>query len=134
MNPKIYIGIDLINLLKVKKTLNRCGERFVNRIATPAELEYYRGKSERRFVEGVASLFAIKEAVKKIFLQNELNPSWKHIQVFHHPSGKPWVALSEKILQQKFENISLSLSHTAEMVIAVAIGVERGFENTEVEQ
>jgi holo-[acyl-carrier protein] synthase len=134
MNPKIYIGIDLINLLKVKKTLSRCGERFVNRIATPAELEYYCGGSERRFVEGVASLFAIKEAVKKICLQNGLNPNWKHIQVFHHPSGKPWVDFSEKRLKQKFENISLSLSHTAEMVVAVAVGVERNFENTEVEQ
>ena len=74
MNPKIYIGIDLINLTS-KKTLSRCGERFVKRIATSAELEYYCDVNERRFIEGVASLFAIKEAVKKIFLQKDLNPN-----------------------------------------------------------
>jgi len=125
MNPKVYIGIDLINLKKVKKTLNRCGERFVSRIASPTELEYYQGGSERRFIEGVASLFAIKEAVKKIFLQIDVNPSWKHIQVYHHPSGKPWVTFSQEPLQQKFETISLSLSHTPEMVVAVAVGVEK---------
>lgn len=132
MNPKIYIGIDLINLTRVKKTLSRCGERFVKRIATSAELEYYCDVSERRFIEGVASLFAIKEAVKKIFLQKDLNPNWKQIQVFHHSSGKPWVSLSEESLKQKFESISLSLSHTAEMVVAVAVGVERRIDNTEV--
>jgi holo-[acyl-carrier protein] synthase len=132
MNPKVYVGIDLINLSRVKKTLSRCEKRFVNRIATSAELEYYRGGSERRFIEGVASLFAVKEAVKKIFLQKNLNPSWKEIQVFHHPSGKPWISLTEEPLKQKFESISLSLSHTAEMVVAVAVGVERLIDNTEV--
>jgi len=123
MSLEVFIGIDLVNLSKIKRVFNRYGEKFVYRIASANETEYYRQGSERRFMEGIASLFAMKEAIKKLFLQKQQNPGWKQIQVYHHPSGKPWVSFSEGSFNHIFKKISLSLSHTAEYVVAVAVGV-----------
>ena len=132
MIPEVCIGIDMVNLFKMKRTLTRSGEKFLNRIITPDEIKYYLHKSEQRYIEGIASLFAIKEAIKKIFLQKDMNPGWKQIQVYHQPSGKPWVAFPEGPFNQVFENISLSLSHTSELVVAVAVGVSRKLGKNEV--
>jgi len=131
MTPEVFIGIDLVSLQKIKKVLTHCGEKFIERIASADEIDYYRHRSDRRLTEGVASLFAMKEAIKKIFLQREINPGWKQMRIHHDPSGKPWVVFSEGSLDSIFEKISLSLSHTQDLVVAVAVGVDQQSEKTE---
>jgi holo-[acyl-carrier protein] synthase len=125
MSSEVFIGIDLVNIPRVKRILSHCGEMFINRIAVAEEIDYYRHRSDRRLLEGVATLFAMKEAIKKIFLQKQINPGWKQFQIYHDASGKPWVAFSEASLIPVFQKISLSISHTHEFVVAVAVGLSQ---------
>jgi holo-[acyl-carrier protein] synthase len=89
----IGIGSDLIDIRRVEKTLERFGERFINRCFTDIE----RAKSERRKnrAASYAKRFAAKEACSKALgtglAQGVL---WKDMGVVNLPSGKPTMALT----------------------------------------
>lgn len=89
----IGIGNDLIDIRRIEKTLERHGERFVNRIFTDIE----RAKSDRRRLRAAsyAKRFAAKEACAKA-LGTGLSQGvfWKDMGVVNLPSGKPTMALT----------------------------------------
>ncbi|MGC8778525.1 MAG: holo-ACP synthase [Candidatus Caldatribacteriaceae bacterium] len=114
------IGIDLVEIERIHRVLLEFGDRFLDRIFGEEELEFYRGKSQKRFQEGVAALFASKEAVKKLFLQEGERIGWKDVQILHTISGKPVVQLRPPF-DQRFQYVSLSISHSSSLVVAVTI-------------
>lgn len=116
----VLIGVDLVEIDRVYQLFLRFGEQFLDRLFVPEELEFYRHKGQKRFREGVAALFASKEAVKKIFLQRGERIGWKTVRVLHTKMGKPVVQLAPPF-DGYFGSISLSLSHSASLVIAVAV-------------
>ncbi|MEN3186515.1 MAG: 4'-phosphopantetheinyl transferase superfamily protein [Atribacterota bacterium] len=116
----LFVGVDLLEIEAVRNTLCRFRERFLNRIFVDEELDFYAHKGEKRFQEGVAALFASKEAVKKLFLQRGETIGWKAIRVLHTSSGKPVVQLSPPF-EGRFSQISLSISHSRLAVVAVAV-------------
>lgn len=118
--PCILVGIDFLEIEKVGSAFLRFGDRFLNRIFEEEELEFYRGKGRKRFQEGIAALFASKEAVKKLFLQREERIGWKDMRIVHTGSGKPVVRLKPPF-ERCFQQISLSISHSASAVVAVAV-------------
>ncbi len=88
----VGIGVDRIRISRVESSLERFGERFVQRVYTDAEAEQSRarGNSARRF----AMLFAAKEAVSKALgtgFHQGVAPH--HIETIHQPSGKPVITL-----------------------------------------
>ena len=88
----IGIGNDLIDIRRVERTLERFGERFVNRIFTDAE----RARSERRAgrVESYAKRFAAKEACSKALGTGfRRGVYWRDMGVVNLPSGKPTMEL-----------------------------------------
>ena len=88
----IGIGNDLIDIRRVEKTLERFGERFVNRIFTDTE----RARSERRAgrVESYAKRFAAKEACSKALGTGfRRGVYWRDMGVVNLPSGKPTMEL-----------------------------------------
>jgi holo-[acyl-carrier protein] synthase len=89
----VGIGSDLIDIRRVEKTLERYGERFINRIYTPIEI----WKSERRQERAAsyAKRFAAKEACAKA-LGTGLRAGvfWRDMGVVNLPSGKPTMALT----------------------------------------
>jgi holo-[acyl-carrier protein] synthase len=89
----IGIGNDLIDIRRVERTLERFGERFVNRIFTDTE----RARSERRAgrVESYAKRFAAKEACSKALGTGfRRGVFWRDLGVVNLPSGKPTMALT----------------------------------------
>ncbi|MCX6902308.1 MAG: holo-ACP synthase, partial [Verrucomicrobia bacterium] len=58
-------GIDLVELARIRKSLEECGERFLKRILRPAEISYC--VSHKDPTPFVAGRFAAKEAVAKAF-------------------------------------------------------------------
>lgn len=116
----VLVGIDLVEIEEIRHALLKFGGRFLNRIFEQEELDFYLGKGEKRFQEGVAALFASKEAVKKLFLQKEERIGWKAIRVLHTSSGKPVVRLSSPF-DERFQHVSLSISHSRLTVVAVAV-------------
>lgn len=115
-------GIDLIEIGRIQKALERHGERFLQRVFTPAEIQAARGSAPE-----LAARFAAKEAASKA-LGTGIGPvSWKEIETLNEPSGKPFLHLSGRaraIAQaQGFETWSVSLTHSRGMAAAVVVCV-----------
>ncbi len=89
----IGLGSDLIDIRRIEKTLERFGDRFLDRIFTEVE----RTKSDRRAgrVESYAKRFAAKEACSKA-LGTGLREGvfWRDMGVINLPTGKPTMKLT----------------------------------------
>lgn len=89
----IGLGNDLIDIRRIEKTLDRFGERFVNRLFTDIERE----RSERRAnrAASYAKRFAAKEACSKALGTGfRKGVYWRDLGVANLPSGKPTMALT----------------------------------------
>jgi holo-[acyl-carrier protein] synthase len=88
------IGNDLIDIRRIERTLERFGERFVDRVFTDVE----RAKSDGRVTRAAsyAKRFAAKEACAKALGTGvpRRGVHWRHMGVVNLPSGKPTLALT----------------------------------------
>ena len=119
-----HIGIDIIDIVRIKEAIDHLGERFLHRIYTEPELRQCRNNPST-----LASRFAGKEAVMKALGTGIKGISWREIEILAEPSGKPLVYLHGKA-QSKAEDLGLaklaiSLSDSKEHAIAFAIGDAR---------
>ena len=93
------IGNDLIDIRRVEKSIERWGNRFLDRIFTDVE----RAKSDRRAQRAAsyAKRFAAKEACAKA-LGTGLNAGvfWRDMGVVNLPSGKPTLKLTGGALKR----------------------------------
>ncbi len=117
-------GIDIIEVARVQGSLDRFGERFLNRILHSAEIAYC--FSHKRPAPFVAARFAAKEAISKAFgtgIGKHL--AWHDMEVGRKPSGEPFVILhgrGQSLLAERGGTIvHLSLSHTETYAAAMAI-------------
>ena len=112
-----HTGIDIIEIARIKKAVDRWGERFLRRIYTEAELKLYCKKPQ-----SLAARFACKEAVMKLLGTGRKGTSWREIETLSHPSGKPLVKLYGRAQKQAeklgIKEIAVSLSHSKEYAIA----------------
>ncbi len=117
---KISSAIDLIEIPRIKKALDRHGERFLNRIYTKAEIKQTRGNTPE-----LAARFAAKEAASKALGTGIGLISWREIETINEPSGKPQIHLYGKAarIAQKlgYSTWSVSLTHSRDMAAAVVV-------------
>jgi holo-[acyl-carrier protein] synthase len=117
-------GVDLAEVPRIKASIERYGEKFIRRIYTPAEIAYVERKANK--FERYAARFAAKEAgMKAIGTGWRRGVRWQDFEVANLPSGKPTLRLhgvaatfAEKL---GVKNISLSITHTAELGMAHVI-------------
>ena len=116
-----YIGIDIIEITRIKKSIARWGEKFLHRVYTEPELKLYHKKPL-----SLAARFAGKEAVIKALGTHAKGISWKEIEILSDPSGQPLVHLYGKAQNQAnglgLNNLAISLSHSKEYAIACVAG------------
>ncbi len=114
---KIFgIGTDIIEVHRVKNAIEK-HPRFLEKIYTCKEISYCQSKKENKY-QSFASRFAAKEAVWKALGKKDI---WhRDITVKNTSDGKPEVILSKKYKSLQ-KRISLSLSHTQDYAVAVAI-------------
>lgn len=89
----IGLGNDLIDIRRIERTIERYGERFLNRIFTDVE----RQKSDKRRAraESYAKRFAAKEACAKALGTGiRRGVFWRDMGVVNLPSGRPTLALT----------------------------------------
>ena len=118
MKPELAVGTDIVEVIRIGKLIRN--QKFVKRIFTPEEIRYCQNK--KNSAQHFAVRFAAKEAVWKALGSGSpaQGISHKEISVRRTPSGQPFILLSPRL--KKFEKkISLSLSHTKEYAVAVAI-------------
>ena len=120
----IGTGIDLVEVARVANSIERFGERFLNRVFTGGEIAYCRSK--HNYAERFAARFAAKEAaLKAIGTGWRGGVSWRDVEVRREAGGRPILHYSgragEYAARLGVSQVSLSLSHTAEHAIAQVI-------------
>jgi len=119
-------GIDLVDFPRIEKMIERHGERFVDRVFTPAEQAYAR--AHKNSAETYAGRFAAKEAILKLVGTGWRGKiAWTDIEVTNNPAGQPEVTLSGDVKEiaerMKIKHVSISITHTASFAIASAVAL-----------
>jgi holo-[acyl-carrier protein] synthase len=111
------IGIDIIELSRVRRSYTRLGDRFVEKILTPKEREIFKTiERTRRNVEFLAGRFCAKEAYMKATGKG-MSAGFHAISVLNRKSGEPYIETEEP---SEFK-IHLSISHTKEYAVAQVV-------------
>jgi len=118
------IGIDIIEVERIRSSLERFGERFGKRILLPGEKEYCLLHTNP--APFVAARFAAKEAISKAFgtgIGAQLG--WQDMEITHKDSGEPYVILHGKgndlFKSRGAKRLLVSLSHTVNYAAATAV-------------
>lgn len=114
----ISVGLDMIELVRIKEVWRRHPSRFLYRHFTPEEITYCRSKADP--LPSIAARFAAKEAFQKCWHENH---GWQDVWV-EHEGPKPYLAFSDKIQRQVEERglkVHLSLTHSRDHAAAVVI-------------
>ena len=113
-------GVDIIEINRVRGVLERYGQRFLNRVFTPDEIAYCRGRAPN-----LAARFAAKEATMQALGTGVRGVGWKDIEVVRHDSGAPAIKLHKRgesrAQRLAVQEISISLSHSREYAVAFVV-------------
>ena len=110
-------GVDLIDIRRIDRTIDRFGARFIKRIFT--KNERIRSDKKQKRIESYAKRFAAKEACSKALGTGfRLGVYWKNIEVVNEKSGKPSLKLTGGAYERlkkltpigSTHNISLSIT------------------------
>jgi holo-[acyl-carrier protein] synthase len=117
-------GIDIAEVPRIRQSIERFGDRFLQRIFTAGEIRYCDSKANR--FERYAARFAAKEAAMKA-----LGTGWNHgirwrdCEVARMPGGRPTIVFHGKAAEFAaklgMKNAALSITHTTEQAIAQVI-------------
>ena len=121
----IGIGVDILDIKRIERLYHKFGDKFTTKIFTKQEIEFC--KKRTRYLESLAKMFSIKEAVIKA-ISDVSGVFWHDIEVFHDKNGKPFIGLSGKALdnvkiktQGNDFNFEVSVSDEIPLVCAFAI-------------
>jgi holo-[acyl-carrier protein] synthase len=117
-SPCVFsVGVDIIEIERIEAALRRHGERFLQRVYTPTEQAYCRGR-----VPELAARFAAKEAISKALGTGMRGIAWQEMEILGDERGKPLVHLhgrakarAEELGLSKF---AISLSHSRDYAVA----------------
>ncbi len=116
------IGTDIVEVERIKTTVENYGDRFKNRIFTKTEQEYSESFNEKKYVH-YAARFAAKESFSKA-IGTGLTRGFKFtdIAIQNEASGKPIVILDGDLKRDYGHlNVFVSLSHTDNNALAYII-------------
>lgn len=115
----ITCGTDIIETERIKKGIDKLGEKFLNRIYTKKEIEYCESKNITKY-EHYAARFAAKEAIFKAispYLQNKYDITWTDMEILNNKQGRPYVNINKEKIRDNIE-IDISLAHIKKYAIA----------------
>jgi len=118
-------GVDLIEIARIERVLARYGNRFLERVFTPAEILYCRARPAE-----LAARFAAKEAVSKalgvgVRMMARDGINWREAEIVGDARGKPLVRLhghaAERAAELGLSEWAVSLSHAQDHAIAFVV-------------
>jgi holo-[acyl-carrier protein] synthase len=120
----IGIGVDLVDCVRIQRSIDRFGDRFLHRVFTDGEIEY--SMSMKFPARHLAARFAAKEAVSKAFGTGIGKAmGWRDIDIRKKPSGEPFLILgggAEKLARDRgVTNALITLSHSEQHAVATIV-------------
>jgi holo-[acyl-carrier protein] synthase len=116
------LGIDIIEVERIRAALARHGARFGRRVLTTAEAAYVRDRPEN-----FAGRWAAKEAVSKVLGLGVRGVGWREIEIVRLPTGQPSVRLHDRALRRAeqlgMSRVAVSISHERSFAVAIAFGI-----------
>jgi len=117
------LGIDIVEVDRIRRAIARWGEAFLCRVFTPDELAG--GGAPQGAAERLAGRFAAKEAVMKALGLGRQGVGWQEIEITVDPFGKPGVRLTGRAATVA-ERLGVrawhvAISHTRLLAVAEAL-------------
>ncbi len=118
------VGIDIIEVARIRASLEKFGERFGQRILLPDEMAYC--LSHQHPAVFVAARFAAKEAISKAFGTGiGAALGWQDMEIRRKESGEPFVVLhgkgKELFEKRGAKRLHVSISHTDNYAAVMAV-------------
>ncbi|MFH1542506.1 MAG: holo-ACP synthase [bacterium] len=114
------IGIDIIEIERIKDAVSKYGQNFLAKVYTPHEIKYCSKSSAYRIPE-LAVRFAAKEAYAKALGtgisglgRGNTGVNWLDIEVKNNKAGKPMIAFKGQLQ----DDVAISLSHSRDNAVA----------------
>jgi holo-[acyl-carrier-protein] synthase len=123
------VGIDIVGIERIKYIVENYGERFLNRVFSPTELNnIYKIKNKGNIEQKIAGFFAAKEAFLKSLHIGLFSIPLNCIKISNKQNGAPFLRIDDKIKKFILDTyninigtINLSISHDNGSAIAIVI-------------
>ncbi len=125
---RILTGTDIIEIDRIKNSVEELEESFITKIYTENEIKYCESKKKTKY-QHYAARFAAKEAIFKAvseLLDDKFSLAWKDVEIINNENGKPKVIFLTNILEEKIESIDISISHCKEYAVASVVMMVKG--------
>lgn len=109
---KVTCGVDIIEIERIRESIENIGEKFLKRVFTDREIEYCESKKGQKY-QHYAGRFAAKEAAFKAIskeLDDKYSVCWKDFEVINDKQGRPQINITNANTE-KIESIDISISH-----------------------
>lgn len=106
-------GIDIVNIKRIKKSIEDHGERFITKVLSPGEINKIPSSGKEAYIAG---RFAVKEALVKA--SGTVFP-FSNATILNDEKGKPLISEVPDILEGK--KIHISISHDTDYAAAFVI-------------
>lgn len=118
---EIKCGTDIIEIERIQKAIEHVGEKFLETVFTPNEIEYCEARKNQKY-QHYAARFAAKEAVFKA-LSGKVNDisSWKSFEVLKMENGRPGVDIKCDV--KGLQSIDISISHCKSYATANVVAI-----------
>jgi holo-[acyl-carrier protein] synthase len=118
---RVVVGIDLIEIPRIQRSLDDFGERFLNRVYTDQERDRYRTR-----ISELAARFAAKEAISKALGTGIRGIRWREMEVLPNRRGKPIVVLHGSAAARAdllgITDFDITLTHSRTDAMAFVVG------------
>jgi holo-[acyl-carrier protein] synthase len=112
------IGIDIVEIDRIKRVVETRGKRFLDKVYAPAEVSLCSKRADN--FACLAARFAAKEALKKA-VSGGKPIAWRDIVVVSANNGSPALRLPEEMAEKLGGRFSVSLSHSRDYAVAVIL-------------
>lgn len=123
----VGVGIDVVEVERLRAAMARWGDRLLRRLFTEGELA--RAHTPQTRPVRLAARFAAKEAVMKALGVGQMAVGWREIEIDSDQDGKPHVRLHGEARRtaeaRGVSEVVVSLTHTASLAAASAIALKR---------
>jgi holo-[acyl-carrier protein] synthase len=121
MSKILGIGVDVVDVQRMKDVLEKQGKVFLDKVFSDMEVTYC--KTRRKPYIHFGARFAAKEAVAKAMRTGWSGAfHWRDIEVVNDQSGAPHILLSRDVARALDQcSVHLSLSHTDNTIVAFVV-------------